>query len=87
MSEPHETGGTICYGHRVLHLLRSHTRRFVASIFVVLWGHGKKYDLLPLIFVAVSGHGKKYALLPLVFVVGSGHGKKYDLLPLIFVVL
>ena len=24
--------------------------RFAASIFVVLWGHGKKYDLLPLVF-------------------------------------
>ena len=32
-------------------------------------GHGKKYDLLPLIFAVVSGHGKKYGLLPLVFVV------------------
>ena len=26
----HKTGGTICYGHRVLHLVRSHTKRFVA---------------------------------------------------------
>ena len=87
MSDPHETGGTICYGHRVLHLLRSLTRRFVASIFVVLWGHGKKYDLLPLVFVVVSGHGKKYDLLPLVFVVLWGHGKKYALLSLVFVVV
>ena len=36
---------------------------------MVLWGHGKKYDLLPLVFVVVSGHGKKYDLLPLVVVV------------------
>ena len=27
--------------------------RFVASSFVVLWVHGKKYDLLPLVFVVV----------------------------------
>ena len=33
---------------------------------MVLSGHGKKYDLLPLVFVVVSGHGKKYDLLPLV---------------------
>ena len=43
--------------------------RFVASSFVVLWWHGKKYDLLPLVFVVVSGLGEKYDLLPLVFVV------------------
>ena len=33
--------------------------RFVTSSFVVLWGHGKKYDLLPLLWE----HGKKYDLL------------------------
>ena len=27
--------------------------RFVASSFVVLWGHGRKYDLLPLVVVVV----------------------------------
>ena len=74
----YETGGTICYGHRVLHPVRSHTRQFVASIFVVLWGHGKKYDLLPLVFVVLWGHGKKYDLLPLFFGVCVGECKKYD---------
>ena len=33
---------------------------------MVLWGHGKKYVLLPLDFVGGSGHGKKYDLLLLV---------------------
>ena len=69
---------------------------------MVLWGHGKKYDLLPLVFVVVSGHGKKYDVLPLFFgdcigawqevrfVASSSvvvYGQKYDLLPLVFVVL
>ena len=27
--------------------------RFVASSSEVLWGHGKKYDLLPLVFMVV----------------------------------
>ena len=48
----HETGGTICYGHWVLHLVVSHTRqgvRFVTGIgFCILWYHTRDrgYDLL-----------------------------------------
>ena len=48
----HETGGTICYGHWVLHLVISHTRqgvRFVAGIgFCILSYHTRDrgYDLV-----------------------------------------
>ena len=40
-----------------------------STVFVVVSGHGEKYELLPLVFVVVSGHGKKDDLLLLVFVV------------------
>ena len=50
---------------------------------MVVSGHGKKYDLLPVVFWG----GSVGAWQEVRFVASKGHGKKYDLLPLVFVVV
>ena len=53
---------------------------------MVLWGHGKKYDLLPLVFVVVSGSWQEVRFVASSFCGSVGAWQKYALLPLVFVV-
>ena len=54
---------------------------------MVVSGHGKKYDLLPLVLWFCGGMVRSTICSLFFLWLCRGHGKKYDLLPLVFVVL
>ena len=72
----HETGGTICYGHRVLHLVRSHTKRFVAPSVCGSVGAWQEVRVVASSFCGCVGAWQEVRFVA-----------KFDLLPLVFVVV